>query len=225
MTTRETARTQFLEANVISFGYRLIGDPNTTKPPCHKATLAPPKPLPFQHRSLGPDYRQRHRRIWRPVIYYDYAGMGQSSGDVRLLIKELSADVIAFLAALLPSLPGSPTEFDILAFSMRGYVAQQVVLDNPDLVRKMIISGSGPSGSTGTLADLLSRPMGEVQSAIITNPAQAQPILDSFFLTFIDTKDAGNAWLGRIMSARAALAGQEGEQSSRASCWAHHRTG
>lgn len=206
MTTHETAKTKFLQANGISFGYRVIGEPNGTKNPL----------LLLNHFRSSID-------LWDPlivngiaasgrqVISYDYAGVGHSSGDVRLSIKEFSADVIAFLTSLLSSLPGSPTQVDILAFSMGGYVAQQVVLDSPGLVGKMVISGSGPSGSTGTLAGLLSRPMAEVQSAIMTNPPQARPILDSFFPTFIDTKDAANAWLGRIMSARAALAGKEGE--------------
>lgn len=206
MATQETAKTRFLEANGINFGYRLIGESNTTKPPL----------LLLNHFRSSID-------LWDPVIVngiaasgcqvisYDYAGVGHSSGHVRLSIKEFSADVIAFLSSLLSSLPGLPSQVDILAFSMGGYVAQQMVLDRPDLVRKLIISGSGPSGSTGTLAGLLSRPMAEVQSAIMTNPAQAQPIVDSFFPTFIDTKDAANAWLGRIMSSRAALVGKEGE--------------
>lgn len=206
MSTQETAKTQFLEANGITFGYRVVGKTSTTEPPL----------LLLNHFRSNID-------LWDPlivngvaasgrqVIPYDYAGVGHSSGEVRLSIKEFSADVIAFLGALLPTLSGSPIQVDILAFSMGGYVAQQVVLDSPDVVRKMIISGSGPSGSVGTLTSLFSRPMTVVQSAIMADPPQAQPISDAFFPTFIDTKDAANGWLGRIMSGRAAMAGKNGE--------------
>lgn len=38
---------------------------------------------------------------------------------------------------------------DLIGFSLGGFVAQQILLDEPDLVRRAILAGTGPAGGTG----------------------------------------------------------------------------
>lgn len=77
------------------------------------------------------------------VIAVDYRGVGASGGLAPLTIDEMARDVIALIRAL-----GHPT-VDLMGFSLGGMVAQDVVLKAPDLVRKLILTGTGPAGGEG----------------------------------------------------------------------------
>lgn len=77
------------------------------------------------------------------VITVDYRGIGGSGGLVPLTIDEMARDVIALIRAL-----GHPT-VDLMGFSLGGMVAQDVVLKAPDLVRKLMLTGTGPAGGKG----------------------------------------------------------------------------
>jgi pimeloyl-ACP methyl ester carboxylesterase len=141
----------------------------------------------------------------RQIITYDYAGIGHSSGEIKLSIKGFAEDAIAFLSTLLLSL--SSDVVDVLGFSMGGYVAQQVTLDATHLVRKAVLSGSGPSGSLGRWT---SKPMAEVESAIFSDPPNGPAIIDAFFPSFI-AKESGREWINRITTARAGVVAKNGE--------------
>ncbi|MGO4855652.1 alpha/beta fold hydrolase [Phaeovulum sp. W22_SRMD_FR3] len=77
------------------------------------------------------------------VIAVDYRGVGASGGLAPLTIDEMARDVIALIRTL-----GHPT-VDLMGFSLGGMVAQDVVLKAPDLVRKLILTGTGPAGGEG----------------------------------------------------------------------------
>ena len=77
------------------------------------------------------------------VITVDYRGIGGSGGLAPLTIDEMARDVIALIRAL-----GHPT-VDLMGFSLGGMVAQDVVLKAPDLVRKLMLTGTGPAGGKG----------------------------------------------------------------------------
>ncbi|PYE23552.1 pimeloyl-ACP methyl ester carboxylesterase [Rhizobium sp. PP-CC-3A-592] len=79
----------------------------------------------------------------RTVIAYNYRGVGASGGKAPLTIGEMTDDAIAFIHAL-----GLGT-VDILGFSLGGFVAQDVALKAPHLVRKLILTGTGPAGGQG----------------------------------------------------------------------------
>ncbi|MGU3362777.1 alpha/beta fold hydrolase [Methylobacterium sp. M6A4_1b] len=79
----------------------------------------------------------------RPVIALDYRGVGGSGGEVPGTVAEMARDVVALVRAL--GLHG----IDLLGFSLGGFVAQQVALDEPGLVRKLILAGTGPAGGVG----------------------------------------------------------------------------
>ena len=77
------------------------------------------------------------------VIATDYRGIGASSGTAPVTIDEMARDAIALIRAL------GFDKVDLLGFSLGGFVAQDVTLKAPDLVRKLILTGTGPAGGTG----------------------------------------------------------------------------
>jgi pimeloyl-ACP methyl ester carboxylesterase len=79
----------------------------------------------------------------RPVIAVNYRGVGASGGKAPLTIAEMAKDAIAFIRAL------GLEKVDLLGFSLGGFVAQDIVLKEPDLIRKVILTGTGPAGGEG----------------------------------------------------------------------------
>lgn len=138
--THHTAPTQFVEASGIRFAYRRFGKPGSV-------------PLIFNMHFMGTmDY-------WDPVvtdgfakdrevILFDNAGVSSSSGRVPDTIAGMGANAIAFIRAL------DLNKVDVLGFSIGGLVAQEITLQAPDLVRRLILVGTGPrsgeSMDTGT---------------------------------------------------------------------------
>jgi pimeloyl-ACP methyl ester carboxylesterase len=79
----------------------------------------------------------------RPVYALDYRGIGASGGTAPLSVAEMASDTIATIRAL------GLTSVDLIGFSLGGFVAQQILLDAPDLVRRAILAGTGPAGGPG----------------------------------------------------------------------------
>ena len=79
----------------------------------------------------------------RRVIAFDNRGVGGSGGAVPPTIEEMGRDAIAFIRAL------GLNKVDLLGFSLGGGVAQMVALQAPDLVRRMVLAGTGPRGGGG----------------------------------------------------------------------------
>lgn len=199
MSTQETAPTLFITANDIKFAYRIIGQPAKDN--------APPLLMLNHFRSnidlWDPLLINSLVGTGRQLVTYDYAGMGHSGGEVESSVKAFSKNVIAFLKVLLPAL--KIAQIDVLGFSLGGYVVQQLALDAPTLVRKLVLAGTGPS-----LGPHLEKPMAEVQSAIMALPPDGNAIADAFFPSFV-AREAGAAWLNRIIGGRQNIAGKEGE--------------
>ncbi|OHC66621.1 MAG: alpha/beta hydrolase [Rhodocyclales bacterium GWA2_65_20] len=81
--------------------------------------------------------------VQRRVIAFDNRGVGASGGSVPHTIEEMGRDAIAFIRAL------GFKKVDLLGFSLGGGVAQMVALQVPDLVRRMVLAGTGPRGGGG----------------------------------------------------------------------------
>lgn len=79
----------------------------------------------------------------RRVIAIDYRGIGLSGGVAPLTVDEMARDTIALIRAL------GFDQVDLLGFSLGGFVAQEVALTSPLLVRKLILGGTGPAGGRG----------------------------------------------------------------------------
>ncbi len=80
----------------------------------------------------------RHR-----IIATDYRGIGASGGTAPATVDEMAGDAIALIQAL------GFEQVDLLGFSLGGFVAQDIVLKAPGLVRRLILTGTGPAGGKG----------------------------------------------------------------------------
>jgi pimeloyl-ACP methyl ester carboxylesterase len=80
----------------------------------------------------------RHR-----VIAFDNRGVGASSGSTPKTVEEMASDAVTFIRAL------GFERVDLFGFSLGGMVAQVIALEEPQLVRKMILAGTGPAGGEG----------------------------------------------------------------------------
>jgi pimeloyl-ACP methyl ester carboxylesterase len=90
------------------------------------------------------------------VIVFDNCGIGASGGLTPDTIETMARDAIAFIRAL------GLKQVDLLGFSLGGMVSQVIVQLEPQLVRKMILAGTGPAGGVGidkvtqvTIVDML----------------------------------------------------------------------
>ena len=77
------------------------------------------------------------------VITIDYRGVGASTGTPAPTVEAMADDAAAFITAL------GYRKVDIFSFSLGGMVAQALVLKHPELVRKLILTGTGPAGGHG----------------------------------------------------------------------------
>ena len=79
----------------------------------------------------------------RKVITFDNRGIGASQGATPDTIEAMARDAVAFIRAL------GYHQVDLLALSMGGFVAQVIAQEEPQLVRKLILAGTGPAGGEG----------------------------------------------------------------------------
>src|SRR3979490_3060835 len=130
--THQTAPTQFVEANGIRFAYRRFGKSGGV-------------PLVLNQHFTGtmdywdPTVTDGFARD-REVILFNNAGVSSSSGEVPTTFERMGANAIAFIKAL------GLKQVDVLGFSIGGMVAQEITLQAPDLVRRLILVGTGPRG-------------------------------------------------------------------------------
>jgi pimeloyl-ACP methyl ester carboxylesterase len=77
------------------------------------------------------------------VVTFDNRGVGASNGRVPDTIEAMANDAVTFIRAL------GFDQVDLLAFSLGGMIAQVIALEEPQLVRKLILTGTGPAGGEG----------------------------------------------------------------------------
>ncbi|WP_016882060.1 MULTISPECIES: alpha/beta fold hydrolase [unclassified Rhodococcus (in: high G+C Gram-positive bacteria)] len=77
------------------------------------------------------------------VIAFDNRGVGGTGSKVPTDLEQMGADAIAFIRAL------GHEKVDLFGFSVGGAVAQMIALQAPDLVRRMVLAGTGPRGGGG----------------------------------------------------------------------------
>ena len=79
----------------------------------------------------------------RRVITFDNRGVGASHGSTPDTIEAMAHDAVAFIRAL------GIDRVDLLGFSMGGFIAQVIAQEEPELVRKIVLAGTGPAGGEG----------------------------------------------------------------------------
>jgi pimeloyl-ACP methyl ester carboxylesterase len=122
------------------------------------------------------------------VITFNNRGIGASSGSPSSSMEQMADDAITFIKAM------GFQQVDLLGFSLGGMVAQEVVLKEPKLVRKMVLAGTGPAGGEG-ISTVAGVTFLDIFRGLFTGQDANQ------FLFFTRTPrgiEAGKAFLGRL---------------------------
>lgn len=176
--THQTAPTQFVEGNGIRFAYRRFGKKEGV-------------PLVFNIHILG------NLDSWDPaitdglaqgreVILFNNAGVASSSGDVPHTFADMARNAGHFIDAL------DLAKVDVLGFSIGSMVAQNIVLQRPDLVRKLVLVGSAPRNGD-------SIPVTPESNIIFTTKDGDQ---DDFWIDGFFTSEAISAGVGQAFLRR-----------------------
>jgi pimeloyl-ACP methyl ester carboxylesterase len=176
-----TAPTQFIETSLETYAYRRFG-----------GGAAPP--LVFLQHFTGtldnwdPAVTDSLAR-GREVILFESAGVGRSTGEVPTTIPGMAAHLLAFADAL------GLTQVDLLGFSLGGMVAQQVALERPSLVRRMLLVGTAPEGGE----DIMHLEKPELRR-ILEDPnlPGLQVLVKLFFSPSESSQAAGQAFVTRL---------------------------
>jgi pimeloyl-ACP methyl ester carboxylesterase len=175
--TQETVPTQFAEADGIRYAYRRFGQAGTV-------------PLLF----LG--FFNSNMDAWDPavtnslaadyeVILFDNAGIGASGGETPYTVAQMVPQCVSFCRAL------GLEAIHVVGFSLGGMIAQQIALDHPDLVQRVILMGTAPRGGEGLTFTELSA------------DEQADPVaflLGAFFTPSDASQAAGRQYMKRLES-------------------------
>jgi pimeloyl-ACP methyl ester carboxylesterase len=173
--THETAPSRFVEAGGIRFAYRRFGRSDST-------------PL------LLLNYFAANLDNWDPkvtnglaadrdVILVDYPGVGGSSGETPATVAALTKDCVEFCRAV--NLP----RIDLVGFSLGGMIAQQLAAEHPEMVRRILLLGTGPRGGEGIVFDDLSVDELDDEEGLL---------MKAFFTQSELSKAAGRAYIERI---------------------------
>jgi len=173
--TALTAPTRFVEADGVRFAYRRWGKPGAV-------------PLVFMQYFSG------NLDDWGPqvtdgladdydVILFDNAGVAGSGGETPGTVAEMARHALAFSDAL------GLKWFSVVGFSLGGMIAQQLALDHPVRVNRIILLGTGPRGGEGMTFT-------ELSAEERADPDQF--LLAAFFAPTDASQAAGRAYLKRL---------------------------
>jgi pimeloyl-ACP methyl ester carboxylesterase len=165
-----TAPTRFIEAGGVRFAHRRFGAPTGI-------------PVLFlQHFRGGldnwdPTVTDGLGRD-RPVILFNNAGVASSGGEPADTVSGMANHVVTFIHAL------GLKQVDLLGFSLGGFVAQQVVLESPDLIRRVVLAGTGPQGGEG---------MDAFTPKVAEQATQETPVIENFLYLFFAPSETSQA--------------------------------
>ena len=127
----------------------------------------------------------------RRVISFDNVGVGATTGVTPNTIEAMAHDAIAFIEAL------NLQRVDLLGFSIGSFVAQEIALIRPDLLRRVVLASSAPQGAAG-----MHGWAPEVIGAVGTRETSPQGYLEVFFAQTDTSRQAGQQAAGRIFGGR-----------------------
>jgi pimeloyl-ACP methyl ester carboxylesterase len=133
--TSATTPTRYAEAGGVKFAFRELGTPGGV-----------PVVLLHHFTATIDDWDPRFLdglAARRHVIYVDNRGVGGSSGKVPGRVQSMAADIMTFVN------DRGHRQVDLLGFSLGGMVAQVIALEHPYLVRRLVLTGTGPAGFPG----------------------------------------------------------------------------
>src|SRR3954462_10547273 len=176
-----TAANLSVEVGEVSFVYRRLGNAHT----------AAPALVMLQHfrgnlDNWDPalvDRLAQHRE----VVLVDNRGVGGSTGVVPENVTAMARDGLAFIDAL------GLKQIDLLGFSLGGYVAQELVLLRPRLVRRLVLAGTAPQGGPN-----LHRWSDDVYALATVDEPTAEHLLGLFFTGTEQSRAKGMESIGRL---------------------------
>jgi len=132
----QTVKTKTVNIGGTDFHYRKLGENNSGVPVIFLNHLAATMDNcdPRIIDGIASQYQ---------VICFDNRGVGGTKGKTPKTISEMAKDARAFIHAL------GYEKVDLIGFSLGGFISQEILLQEPELVRKAIIAGTGPAGGEG----------------------------------------------------------------------------
>lgn len=125
----------------------------------------------------------------REVIAFNNVGVASTDGTTPNSVTQMARDAIIFLEAL------KLEEVDLLGFSLGGFVAQEIALLRPSLVRKLILAGTGPQGGP-----VMHGWRKDIADNARVDQAGAEQLLYIMFRHTPSSQAKGVEYLGRFMA-------------------------
>jgi pimeloyl-ACP methyl ester carboxylesterase len=122
------------------------------------------------------------------VITFDNRGVGASHGTTPDTIQAMAHDAASFIRAL------GLDRVDLLGFSMGGFIAQVIAQEEPQLVRKIILAGTGPAGGVG-IDKVTALTLRDIAKGVLTLQDAKQFL---FFTRTANGRLAGRKFLERL---------------------------
>jgi pimeloyl-ACP methyl ester carboxylesterase len=184
--TALTAENRSLEIDGATLRYRRFGDSESGTPPLiclqhFRGNLDNWDPALLDPLAAG-----------REVILLDNRGVGGSTGVVPDNVEDMARDALRFIDAL------ELTQVDLLGFSLGGYIAQEIALVRPRLVRRLVLAGTAPQGAPG-----IHRWSEEVYALATPDVPNPEGFVRLFFSGPEKTRGKGTEYFARV-SARSA---------------------
>jgi len=127
----------------------------------------------------------------RRLVAFDNVGVGATTGATPNTVEAMAHDAIAFIEAL------SLQQIDLLGFSIGSFVAQEIALIRPDLLRRVVLASSAPQGAAG-----MHGWAPEVIGAVGAPETSPEGYLSVFFAPTKTSLEAGQEAAGRIFGGR-----------------------
>ena len=129
----------------------------------------------------------------RRVVTFDNVGVGATTGATPNTIEAMAHGAIAFLEAM------DFERIDLLGFSIGSFVAQEIALIRPDLLRRIVLASSAPKGASG-----MHGWAPQVIGAIGKPETSPEEYISVFFASTDESREAGRQAAGRIFGGRTA---------------------
>ncbi|WP_309108358.1 alpha/beta hydrolase [Arthrobacter sp.] len=180
VTSYAKAPAHTINAGGVSYAYRELG-PKGGVPVVFFVHLAATLDN-WDPRIIDPIAKNRH------VITFNNQGVGASTGQVPDSIEAMAEDAYTFIKAL------GHEKIDIFSFSLGGMVAQALIAKHPELVRKLVLTGTGPKGGKD-IHKVIGTTYYDILRAALTR-SDAKEFL--FFNRDAAGKQAGKAFVQRL---------------------------
>jgi len=132
----QNVKTQTMNVDGTDFNYRKLGENNPGVPVIFLNHLA--ATMDNCDPRIMDGIASQHQ-----VICFDNRGAGATKGKTPTTVAEMAKDARAFIHAF------GFEKIDLIGFSLGGFISQEILIQEPQLIRKAILAGTGPAGGEG----------------------------------------------------------------------------